>query len=830
MQSRPNNTDETLVLAPPKKPALKRLLPLALPLLSALITFANSDRLQRLDRHLQNTFATLNATQNPHPAPPELVIIAIDDDSLVQFQQSPPLKRELYARVITRLMDAGAKAIALDVIFDLPGPDTMFTAEMPEANPDCSQRQPALPPNDRALRTALEKYQTRLILGVEQDQIQGKNDDWNQSKLVLPYCPFRFKNLTYGSINFPFGKDDRVHQFGDRISYGQRSPQGGSQADRSAEPPEETIPSLALALIQTAQRPLPKTPPTDIPYLALPGEAFRLPTIPMWHILSDENWNSSSLESGRYFKDKLILIGSTAQLYGDRHETPVGKMAGLEIHAHAAAALLQSRNLKPALAHPWQNALLTLIITLIPTTLLLRKSNKKLGRSPLQRSLLLLFSGGLWLTISYATFALLLLHLPTALPTLTLTVAALLQPIAALLTDRHYQAQLRKTLKRYGASPLIQEIIEQQPDPKLQNLLQERKEELQNKTLGGRYKISAILSSGGFSETYLAQDIQLPGSPTCVVKQLRPRSNDPKHLRLARRLFDREAKTLLQLGAYDRIPQLMAYFEEDEEFYLIQQYIPGNPLSTVLTLGRQLPEITVLTILTELLQILDFVHKNNVLHRDIKPSNIIQRTPDQHLVLIDFGAVKALETLEDQSIRNGENSDQNLTIGIGTQGYMAPEQQLGNPCPQSDLYSIGILGIQALTGLPASQLLPHPETQIISWHAHAHTSITLASILNKLTHPNPKARYTTAIEALISILPLLPNPGYTQSIPLPLTPQYPPTTALDFTDSQSDEPIEDPTDVDQPTRLWSPAAPHSGDLPITAQPPTLPPKTEDSKP
>ena len=813
MQSRPN-TDETLILSPQKKPALKRLLPFALPLLTALITLANPNRLVKLDRNLQNAFATLNATQNPHPAPPELVIVTLDDDSLAQLQQNPPLKRELYARVITRLMDAGAKAIALDIIFDLPGPDTVFTAETPEVNSDCSQRQPALSPNDQALRTAIEKYQTRLILGVEYERFQGKNDDWNQSKLALPYCPFRFPSLTYGSINVPIDKDDRVHQFGDRISYG--------QSDGTAD---ETISSLALALIQTAQRPTPKTPPSDIPYLALPGEAFRLPTIPLWHILSDENWNSSSLEGGKYFKDKLILIGSTAQFYGDRHETPVGKMAGLEIHAHAAAALLQSRDLKPAFAQPWQNALLTLIITLIPTIVLLKMSTEKSGRSPLKRALLLLFSGGLWLTLSYATFALLLLHLPTALPTLTLTVAALIQPIAALLTDRQYQAQLRKTLKRYGGSPLIQEIIEQQPDPKLQNLLQERQEELQNKTLGGRYKITNILSSGGFSETYLAQDIQLPGHPTCVVKQLRPRSNDPKHLRLARRLFDREAKTLLQLGSYDRIPQLMAYFEEDEEFYLIQQYIPGNPLSTVLTLGRQLPEITVLTILTELLQILDFVHKNNVLHRDIKPSNIIQRSNDQHLVLIDFGAVKALETLEEAS----SNSEQNLTIGIGTQGYMAPEQQLGNPCPQSDLYSIGILGIQALTGLPASQLLPHPETQIISWHAHAHTSITLASILNKLTHPSPKARYNTAIEALVALLPLLPNPGYTQNISLTPTPPYP-SGPLEFTESQSAEHHEEPTDLDQPTRLWSPTPAHPGDLPITAQPPTLPPKTKDSEP
>ncbi|MBC7516506.1 MAG: hypothetical protein H7237_08780, partial [Alkalinema sp. FL-bin-369] len=89
MQSRPNVTDETLILIPQKKPALKRLLPIALPLLAALITLAKPDRLQKIDRDLQSAFATLNATQNPHPVPPELVIVAVDDDSLAQLQQNP---------------------------------------------------------------------------------------------------------------------------------------------------------------------------------------------------------------------------------------------------------------------------------------------------------------------------------------------------------------------------------------------------------------------------------------------------------------------------------------------------------------------------------------------------------------------------------------------------------------------------------------------------------------------------------------------------------------------------------------------------------------------
>ena len=807
----PRPDDETLALpdasaaddpSTPARSTAKRLpwvrmAGISLPILAALGALWNPATLQRLDRDLQSTFTRIHALQNPHPAPPELVIVAIDDDSLNQFQQNPPIKRDLYARAIDRLMKAGARAIAVDILFETPSTDTLGT---PPA--DCSEPQLPLSESDRALQSVLKTYADRLVLAVQYEQFTGQGDSWQQDRILLPYCPFRVPNLKFGLINFPYpaANDERIFQFGDRL-FDQTPPD---------QRPSDLLPSLSLTLLQIAQRPEPKTPLHSIPFLAPPGQGFRLSTIPMWHILSDENWNSASLEGGKYFKDKLIILGGTAAAYGDVVTTAVGRMNGVELHAHAVAALLQNREIKPLFREPWQIALFVLLLTGIPIVRLVKPT----FRSPVKPMLLLFGSAGMWLGLSYGTFAIALIQLPTVLPSLALTSAALIAPIVTFVRSRRSQAQLRNTLKRYGGSPLIQEIIQQQPDPNLQNLLTERQQELESKTLAGRYKITQILSSGGFSETYLAQDMQLPGTPTCVVKQLRPRSNEIRHLRLARRLFDREAKTLLQLGSYDRIPQLLAFFEEDAEFYLIQQYIPGNPLSSILTLGRQLPEINVLGILAELLQILDFVHKNGVVHRDIKPSNIIQRLPDQHLVLIDFGAVKALETLDE------ENS--NLTIGIGTQGYMAPEQQLGYPRPESDLYSVGILGIQALSGLPASQLIPHPETQIISWQAHAQVSITLASILNKLTHPNPQLRYRSAQEALIALIPLLPNIPYDRRSSQQVSPQSasPPLSPLSSdlpTAPPNAELLTSPTDVDNPTRFWSPDADESTDLPPTDQ-------------
>ena len=89
-----------------------------------------------------------------------------------------------------------------------------------------------------------------------------------------------------------------------------------------------------------------------------------------------------------------------------------------------------------------------------------------------------------------------------------------------------------------------------------------------------------------------------------------------------------------------------------------------------------------------MLEILDFVHSHNVIHRDIKPQNIIRRQQDNKLVLIDFGAVKEV---------TGQASP--LTIGIGTGGYMPMEQFNGKPAYASDIYAVGAIAIQAITGI-----------------------------------------------------------------------------------------------------------------------------------
>lgn len=91
--------------------------------------------------------------------------------------------------------------------------------------------------------------------------------------------------------------------------------------------------------------------------------------------------------------------------------------------------------------------------------------------------------------------------------------------------------------------------------------------------LGGRYQILEQIGKGGFGITFTAIDTGLPGNPICIVKQFKPMSNDPYTLQVGKRLFDTEAEKLANLGNHDQIPRLMAFFQENLEFYLIQEYI-----------------------------------------------------------------------------------------------------------------------------------------------------------------------------------------------------------------------------------------------------------------
>ncbi|MEM8715337.1 MAG: serine/threonine-protein kinase [Cyanobacteria bacterium P01_G01_bin.4] len=261
--------------------------------------------------------------------------------------------------------------------------------------------------------------------------------------------------------------------------------------------------------------------------------------------------------------------------------------------------------------------------------------------------------------------------------------------------------------------------------------------------LGGRYKISSILATGGMSQTYLARDAQRPGQPTCVVKRLQPPSIEPDQLQLARRLFNTEADVLHQLGTHEQIPQLLAYFEEAGEFYLIQEYIDGILLFDNLKTGQRWSESDVIQFLEDVLNLLCFVHERGAIHRDIKPGNLIQR-PDSKWVLLDFGAVKQVHLTQLQA-----GQDMSITVAIGTPGYLAPESICGKPRFSSDIFSLGVVAICALTGL-SPDAIQDPNSE--DWRERCpDISARLKTILERMTQLNFALRYTTAQQVLTDL-------------------------------------------------------------------------------
>ena len=268
-----------------------------------------------------------------------------------------------------------------------------------------------------------------------------------------------------------------------------------------------------------------------------------------------------------------------------------------------------------------------------------------------------------------------------------------------------------------------------------------------DKPLGGRYKIIGELGAGGFGQTFLAQDLHLPDHPRCVVKQLKPQASDSETLQTARRLFDIEARVLYKLGNHDQIPRLLAHFEENQEFYLAQELVDGEPLTEEIKEGQRWSETQVIAFLLDLLQVLAFVHQQSVIHRDLKPSNLMRRRQDDRIVLIDFGAVKQVST----QIINPQTG-QTKTISIGTQGYTPKEQLGGNPRFSSDIYAAGIIGIQALTGIHPRHLPEDPYTGEISWHDHTpQVSAELAEYLDCMVRYDFRTRFPTALEALSAL-------------------------------------------------------------------------------
>ena len=287
--------------------------------------------------------------------------------------------------------------------------------------------------------------------------------------------------------------------------------------------------------------------------------------------------------------------------------------------------------------------------------------------------------------------------------------------------------------------------------------------------LRNRYRPIKSLDAGGFGKTYLAEDIDKLNEH-CVIKQFAPQVQGTGALNKATELFEQEAKQLQQLGKHLKIPTLLAYFEQDNRLYLVQEFIEGQNLLAELQQQGIFNEQKVRELLLDLLDILKTVHQYKVIHRDIKPENIIRRS-DGKLVLIDFGASKRLTATVMKQVGTT----------IGSFGYAPLEQMEGGEAyPTSDLYSIGATCFHLLSGIYPWELWKRQGYGwVASWRQHLQQPVSqeLGRMLDKLLQEEYQQRYQSAEEVLQDLNPPL-SPSILPTQPVIATPVSPPPSTV----------------------------------------------------
>jgi len=266
-----------------------------------------------------------------------------------------------------------------------------------------------------------------------------------------------------------------------------------------------------------------------------------------------------------------------------------------------------------------------------------------------------------------------------------------------------------------------------------------------------RYKVIKALGRGGFGVTFLARDATLPYAPLCVIKQLCPKVHNPIILERASERFEREAKTLSQLGSHAQVPQLLDYFQMEGEFYLVQEYVRGCTLAKEIKMNGPQSELVAKRFLREILPVVEYIHQHQVIHRDIKPPNIIRCLDDNRLVLIDFGAVK------EQIAELGEVSQKAPTTHfVGTVGFAPPEQLALRPLYSSDIYALGVTCLYMMTGRTPMEFDYDPATGEICWQDIVQVSNHFGKVLTKMLKISPRDRYQS-IEQVQRALDLEPH-------------------------------------------------------------------------
>jgi adenylate cyclase len=398
----------------------------------AIATGVDLGTVQWMERQAQVLSFRLRGAVEP---PANVVILAIDQESLARgadFQANPdrypelaplevwPWRRAAYAQAIARLLDSGARTVAVDLVLTDP---SLYS-----------------PADDRQLAEALRRHPGRAVLAANYE-VFGTPDGGEQSQIVMPNPDFGAATEQIGLINFLRDADKRVYQLSDNLIAEVLQPQGMG----------EGLDSFAVATLRAAQLPVPTVTTGNIFYYG-PPTTFR--RVPFWHVLDPTNWAFHQRQGT--FQDAIVLIGPLSNDVGnDFIPTPFSEtMPGVEIHANAIATLMQDRVIHEALPTAERRGWFVLALVGGGGLALM-----VLIRRPVMQMSLAVGAIALWGTIGYLSFTAGQLIWPVAVPCLGLFLSGATCLTTGTISTQLERRRLRNTLERYVAAPIVQEIL-----------------------------------------------------------------------------------------------------------------------------------------------------------------------------------------------------------------------------------------------------------------------------------------------------------------------------------------------------------------------------------
>ena len=363
------------------------------------------------------------------PIPGSVIILSVDDNSLepIFFEediednpilgeiQGWPYPRAVHAQAIDLLMDAGAKAIIFDIVFNTPslyGPD-----------------------DDRIFAEALQRHQDQVVLAARCSGLAPNRQSIQQT--IIPYYSIDNPNLLLGHVNLNTSANDVVYQLPSSFTV-------------SCQFNGSDIPSLAEAALDASETPQESEGEQWIYYY---GTENTFPIASYIDLLVPE-MRRANLDDASIFEDRIVVIGATARILQDFQITPLGVISGPEIQANSIASLLDNRGLRVI---PFRVQLLIMIAVGVSGGWLVT-------RNTTTNRIVLAMVGAiaLWLVTAY------LLFLAGWVIPVTIWTSAIIFSISSIdavnaaIAERIGRLRLRETLERYVSAPIADEIMKQQ--------------------------------------------------------------------------------------------------------------------------------------------------------------------------------------------------------------------------------------------------------------------------------------------------------------------------------------------------------------------------------